>query len=176
MEEPNAKKDNLEVRQAWDDNAAYWDEYIGEGNDFVEVLCWPVMKALLNIRPGSRVLDIACGNGLTSRRLAELGYEVEAFDFSERMIEKAKVRTHAQVGKIRYHVIDGTDEKALLKLGADEFDGAFSNMALFDMAEIDPLFRALPNTKRRLCSCLAGTTETTACLPQTASSSVRTWI
>lgn len=87
MEESNVKNDNLESRQAWDDNAAYWDEYMGEGNDFVEVLCWPAINRLLNIPPGSRILDIACGNGLMSRRLAGLGFDVMAFDFSQTMID-----------------------------------------------------------------------------------------
>lgn len=143
MEESNAKKYNLEIRQAWDDNAAYWDEYMGEGNDFVEVLCWPAIKRLLNIPPGSRILDIACGNGLMSRRLAGLGFDVMAFDFSQTMIDKAVNRTPPQGGEIRYHVLDVTDKTALLELGEGEFDGALCNMALFDIAEIEPLFQSL---------------------------------
>jgi hypothetical protein len=30
-----------ETREAWEQNAAFWDERIGEGNDFVELLIWP---------------------------------------------------------------------------------------------------------------------------------------
>jgi hypothetical protein len=41
---------------------------MGEGNDFVEVLIWPATERLLDITSGDRVLDIACGNGLTSRQ------------------------------------------------------------------------------------------------------------
>ena len=130
MEEINIKKANLKTHQAWEDNADYWDEYMAEGNDFVNVLCWPAMQSLMDIPPGSRILDIACGNGLTSRRLAELGFEVDAFDFSEKMIEKAKQRTKTNVDKFRYHVIDATDEKALLELGKGKYEGAFSNIAL----------------------------------------------
>jgi len=148
MEEPNIKKDNHEARQAWDDNAAYWDEYMGEGNDFVEVLCWPAMKALLNIPPGSRVLDIACGNGLTSRRLAGSGFDVVAFDFSQTMIDKAIKRTSPKDSEIQYHVLDATDQAALLELGIGEFDAALCNMALFDIAEIEPLFQSLSSLLR----------------------------
>jgi 2-polyprenyl-3-methyl-5-hydroxy-6-metoxy-1,4-benzoquinol methylase len=143
MKENNITNANRETRQAWDDNAAYWDEYMGEGNDFVEVLCWPVMKQLLELQPGSRVLDIACGNGLTSRRLAKLGCNVVAFDFSKKMIEKAKEHPPPEVGEIRYHVLDATDQQALLELGEGDYDAALCNMALFDMAEIEPLFQAL---------------------------------
>ena len=42
-----------------------------------------------DLRPGQRVLDIACGNGLTSRKLAASGAQVTAFDISARMIELA---------------------------------------------------------------------------------------
>ena len=61
-------------------------------------------RASLSALPlsGQHVLDIAYGNGLTSRRLAALGAQVTAFD------------------------------------------SALSNMALFDMADREPLFGTLP--------------------------------
>jgi hypothetical protein len=44
---------------------------------------------------------------------------------------------------IDYGVVDATDREALLGLGAGAFDGALCNMALMDMAEIEPLMMAL---------------------------------
>jgi SAM-dependent methyltransferase len=41
--------------------------------------------------------------------------------------------------------MDATDEKALRGLGAAAFDAALCNMALFDVADIRPLARALPD-------------------------------
>ena len=134
---------NKETRRVWNHNAAYWDQRMGEGNDFVEVLTWPATERLLELRPGERVLDIACGNGLTSRRLAEMGARVVAFDFAEQMIAHARGRTTAHADRITYHVLDATDEAALLALGPGEFDAALCSMALFDMAKIKPLMRAL---------------------------------
>ena len=131
-------------RDAWEANAAIWDERMGEeGNDFLNVLCWPSLVSLLDIQPGHRYLDIACGNGLTSRRLAALGVQVTAFDFSSNLIERAKARENPG-GRIGYRVIDATDEQQLLSLGEDSFDAALSNMALFDMANIEVLFQTLP--------------------------------
>jgi SAM-dependent methyltransferase len=135
---------NLETRAAWNQNAAFWDQRMGEGNDFVEVLIWPATERLLAVREGERVLDIACGNGLSSRRLAALGTEVVAFDFSEEMIAHAQARTKTHTDRIQYLVLDATDEEALAALPEQGFDVAICNMALFDMAEIRPLFRALP--------------------------------
>jgi len=132
-------------RQAWEANAEVWDSRMGdEGNDFFNVLCWPILASFLDPQPGRHYLDIACGNGLTSRRLAALGVQVTAFDFSENLIEKANARENPN-SLIDYHVIDATNEQQLLSLGMHTFDAALSNMALFDMADIETLFRILPN-------------------------------
>src|SRR5512145_2367926 len=118
----NLKQANEETRAVWNRNAAFWDERMGEGNDFVEVLIWPATERLLQLRPGERVLDIACGNGLTTRRLAALGAEVVAFDFAEEMIAHARERTIQHRKRIHYTVLDATDEAALLTLGENQFD------------------------------------------------------
>ena len=135
---------NQFTRDAWEANADVWDSRMGEeGNDFFNVLCWPALASLLTPQLGRRYLDIACGNGLTSRRLAALGAQVTAFDFSANLIEKAKARKNPH-SLISYHVIDVTREEELLSLGEQVFDSALSNMALFDMADIETLFRILP--------------------------------
>jgi len=136
---------HLETHAAWETNAAFWDACIGEGNDFVDVLIWPATQRLLELQPGERVLDAGCGNGLYARRLAALGAEVVAFDFSAELIALARARAvdGEQAGSIAYHVLDATDEAALLALGAGSFDAAICQMALFDMAEIAPLMRAV---------------------------------
>ena len=142
------KKANEETRQAWNDNAGFWDERMGEGNDFVEVLIWPATMRLLGLKPGEHILDIACGNGLSSRRLAALGAKVTAFDFAAEMIDFARKRSSEQAGQIDYRVLDATDEVPLLALGPGQFDAAICNMALFDMAEIKPLLHALTSLLR----------------------------
>jgi 2-polyprenyl-3-methyl-5-hydroxy-6-metoxy-1,4-benzoquinol methylase len=135
---------NQFTRDAWEANAEVWDARMGdEGNDFFNVLCWPAMSSLLDPRLGQHILDIACGNGLTSRRLASLGAQVTAFDFSANLIEKAKSRPNLQ-SLISYHVIDATNEQQLLSLGEHKFHSALSNMALFDIADLEPFFRTLP--------------------------------
>ena len=72
MTSRDSRRANEETRDVWNHNADFWDERMGEGNDFVEVLIWPATERLLELRPGERVLDIACGNGLTSRRLGAM--------------------------------------------------------------------------------------------------------
>jgi 2-polyprenyl-3-methyl-5-hydroxy-6-metoxy-1,4-benzoquinol methylase len=139
---------NRATRSAWNDNAAYWDERMGEGNDFVDVLIWPAVLRLLAPRAGQKVLDIACGNGLTSRRLASVGVDVVAFDFAEEMIARARARTTCDPGWVEYHILDATNETDLSSLGSRSFDAALCNMALFDIADIRPLASALSRLLR----------------------------
>lgn len=137
-------KSNKITKDAWDANAEIWDSRMGdEGNDFFNILCWTPLASLLDPKPDSAILDIACGNGLTSRRLAALGAKVTAFDFSANLIEKAKERPNPE-NRISYHVVDATNKDQLLVLGEHKFDSALSNMALFDMADIEVLFKTLP--------------------------------
>ena len=136
---------NQMSRNAWDTNAEFWDARMGdEGNDFFRILQWPVIASFLDPKPADRILDAACGNGLTSRKLAKFGASVTAFDFSAELIDLAKSRSNPD-GLISYQVLDGTDENALVNGLSPHapFDSALCNMALFDMAEIKPLFRAL---------------------------------
>ena len=143
------KQANLETRQAWNTNATFWDERMGDtGNDFVNQLVWPAVQRLLDLRRGEAILDAGCGNGLYSRRLAEHGSRVVAFDFAEQLIDRARAYPAPQTANITYHVVDATDEAALLALGEQQFDAAISTMVLMDMAEIEPLFRALARLLR----------------------------
>ncbi|MGZ6346954.1 MAG: class I SAM-dependent methyltransferase [Anaerolineales bacterium] len=134
---------NNETREAWDTNAGFWDEKMGEGNDFVNLLQWPAILRLLQPQAGQNILDIATGNGLTARRLGALGASVTAFDFSPELISLARARSDG-FSSVNYRILDATDESALLSLGKGVFDSALCNMALFDMADIEPLFHVLP--------------------------------
>ena len=136
---------NRETQAIWDANAEIWDARMGdEGNDFFQILQWPAIVPFLEPQPADRILDAACGNGLTARKLAALGASVTAFDFSAELIRLAQGRLNPNE-RIRYHILDATDENALLETLSPEapFDSALSNMALFDIADIEPLFRVL---------------------------------
>ena len=143
--EKMAREDeNSRVLRAWNAIAAFWDKHMAEGNDFFNTLVWPAVEKLLQPAAGERLLDVACGNGLTSRRLAHAGARVTAFDFSEAMIGLARKHDAG----IDYRVLDATDRAALLELGIGAFDGALCNMAIMDMADIGPLMSALASLLR----------------------------
>jgi 2-polyprenyl-3-methyl-5-hydroxy-6-metoxy-1,4-benzoquinol methylase len=126
----------------WEANAAFWDERMGNGNSFQLQLIGPATERLLALRPDERVLEVACGNGVMARRLAELGARVLATDVSSTFIARARARSTAVGDRLEYYVVDATDEATLLALGAGAFDAIVCNMALMDMPRIEPLLRA----------------------------------
>jgi 2-polyprenyl-3-methyl-5-hydroxy-6-metoxy-1,4-benzoquinol methylase len=134
-------QENSQARSAWNTNAPYWDAHMADGNDFFRILIWPAVEKLLRPEPGKRILDVACGNGVASRRLAQCGAAVTAIDFSEELISLARNRNES--AQIDYRVLDATCRDELESLGAGTFDGALCNMALMDMSQTRPLMKAL---------------------------------
>jgi SAM-dependent methyltransferase len=130
-------------RRIWDANARWWDDRIGDGNDFQTLLIEPATERLLAVRAGDTILDVACGAGRFARRMAELGARVVAFDYSAEFVARARKRTPGDVA-VEYHVVDAAKAQALLSLGSDRFTKAVCTMALMDMPEIGPLFATLP--------------------------------
>jgi 2-polyprenyl-3-methyl-5-hydroxy-6-metoxy-1,4-benzoquinol methylase len=126
-------------RRIWNRNAQWWDDRIGDGNDFQTILIEPATERLLAVSHGDRVLDIACGAGRFARRMADLGARVVAIDDSASFIDRARQRT-AEAVQIEYHVLDAA---RLPSLGGILFDKAVCTMALMDMPEIKPMYSAL---------------------------------
>jgi SAM-dependent methyltransferase len=135
---------NEESRAIWNQNAAFWDNHMGdEGNDFHRELVAPSAERLLDLRPGESVLEIGCGAGLFARQMAQAGAHVVATDFSDVFLERAKARAGEYADRIEFRRVDAIDEAQLLSLGERCFDAAVSNMALMDMPVIEPLLAAL---------------------------------
>jgi 2-polyprenyl-3-methyl-5-hydroxy-6-metoxy-1,4-benzoquinol methylase len=138
----NSNPLNDEVRAIWDRNADFWDERMGEGNSFHNLLIEPAQLEFLNVAGGEVILDLACGNGQFARKLADLGAQIVAVDVSPRMIENAQARSTEYAGRVEFRVCDCNNQAQLLALGEARFDRIVSTMALMDMAEIEPLVSA----------------------------------
>jgi SAM-dependent methyltransferase len=136
---------NDEVKAIWNANAEFWDGRMGEGNAFHRTLIEPFQLKLLNLAPGQRILDIACGNGQFARKMAALGAQVTAVDFSDGMIEIARSKSGSA---IEYMVIDATRQDELARLPGG-FDAAVSTMALMDIEAVAPLAAQLPRLLKK---------------------------
>jgi SAM-dependent methyltransferase len=98
---------------------------------FVAELGAPVVE-LLAPRPGERILDLGCGDGALSERLAALGCAVVGVDAGPEMVAAARRRG------LDAHVADGQN----LRFAA-EFDAVFSNAALHWMRDADAVLRGV---------------------------------
>jgi 2-polyprenyl-3-methyl-5-hydroxy-6-metoxy-1,4-benzoquinol methylase len=130
-----------ENRRIWNHNARWWDDRIGDGNDFQTLLIEPATERLLAVQPGDAILDIACGAGRFARRMAELGARVVAFDQSDAFIARARERTATNT-PIDYHVLSAEEAEPTV-CGYGPFDKAVCTMAIMDMPEVRPLFALL---------------------------------
>lgn len=133
-----------ESQAIWNENAAYWDHFTGEGTAWHRHLIDPAVDRLLAVQAGEQVLDVACGNGYFARRLAQQGAFVTACDFSDEFLKHARARTSAHAERIAYRLLDATSPAELAALGDQVFDAVYCGMALHDMVTIDPLLAAVP--------------------------------
>ena len=79
-----------EVKRAWDDVAPAWTDFVRTGMDqYRDYVNNPAVFELLGDVQGSRVLDLACGEGYNSRILAKKGAIVVGVDFSPTMLRAA---------------------------------------------------------------------------------------
>jgi SAM-dependent methyltransferase len=131
-----------ENRRIWDVNARWWDDRIGDGNDFQTLLIEPATERLLDVRAGDMILDAACGAGRFARRMAHLGARVIAFDQSAEFIARARERI-SRDSPVEYHVVDAVNAEAVRSIGSNRFNKAVCTMAIMDMPEIGSLFKLL---------------------------------
>jgi trans-aconitate methyltransferase len=114
-----------------------WDPAVYARNArFVSDLGAPVLE-LLAPRPGERILDLGCGDGVLTKKLVDLGCEVVAVDSSLPQVEAAKA-----LG-LDAHVMDA--EALPFR---DEFDAVFSNAVLHWIRRADPMIAAVCRSLR----------------------------
>ncbi len=137
---------NDKVKDIWNTNAEFWDNRMGEGNSFHKTLIEPSQLKLLDIKPGQRILDVACGNGQFTRKMAGLGAKITAIDFSEKFISIAREKSSPDID---YRILDASSEADLNTLTGTPFDSIVCTMALMDMENIEILINYIPLILKR---------------------------
>ena len=132
-----------EAVEIWDEISEWWDSKIGDGNSAQDFLIEPTQERLLDIQPGERLLDIACGAGRFTRRMADKGAKVTAVDHAANFIQRARERSVGYEDSIEFHVGNAADADSLMALPGAPFDAAVCTMGLMDMAVVTPLAKSL---------------------------------
>ncbi len=110
-----------------------WDKAAGDYEDGWRAQLEPAQSLMLDLaalRPGERVLDVACGTGLVSFRIAhEVGADglVVGTDISGEMVGAARrIAAERNVGNVRFERFDAED----LSLDDEPFDVALCGLGL----------------------------------------------
>jgi trans-aconitate methyltransferase len=98
-----------------------WDpQRYDQGHAFVHKLAAGLVE-ILAPKAGDRILDLGCGTGALTRRIADAGAAVVGIDASPAMIEQARLNFPS----LEFEVVD-----ALSMQFTEPFDAIFSNAAL----------------------------------------------
>lgn len=89
---------------------------------------------LLNPQPGERILDLGCGSGELTQRIADCGAQVVGIDASATMLAKA----HTQFPQLELQQMDATDFSF-----SEPFDAIFSNAVLHWVPDYESAVRQM---------------------------------
>lgn len=133
---------------AWEGQAGWYDQLHGsEGANLYRDVLLPAVLRRLGAKPGQRVLDLGCGQGVLGRALAHLGVASLGVDASPALLEAARSRAGARES---YVLGDVRDLAALLP--GQAFDHAAAVMSLQDLDPVAPVLagvaRLLPPAGR----------------------------
>lgn len=107
-----------------DVSSSFWNKYLDEYWTF---------KILKKIVKGKKVLDLGCGSGIRTRKLAKLGAKVVGIDFSKTLIEIARKNNP----QIIFYI--GDIKKMPFK--NSEFDIVSSNLVLHYFKDLKPAYK-----------------------------------
>lgn len=117
----------------WPELAEWYDRKQGdEGDLWHRALLDPALFQFIGDVAGRRVLDVPCGNGHNTRRLARLGATVTGVDISEPLITRDIEREKREPLGIRYLAADAG---RMEMLESESFDLVISHMGLMDIPD-----------------------------------------
>ena len=116
----------------YDPIAAWYDEAIRRGGS-IHDLVLPALLELIGNTRGRKICDLACGQGVLARRLAEQGAKVVGVDLSLELLKIAQREEQSNPSGITYFQ---DDAQHLHSFADATFDGVVCNLALMDIANL----------------------------------------
>jgi ubiquinone/menaquinone biosynthesis C-methylase UbiE len=136
---PRAQPPNPKQVTHWGGVAQWYDNLVGdEGSEYQREVVLPGVVRLLALKSGESCVDVACGQGVLCRMLADRGVTTTGIDAAPELIAAARARNDAEAGvKIDYRVADARDLSFLPEAG---FDSAACVLAIQNINPIGPVF------------------------------------
>ena len=82
----------------------FFDDTVGVD---MSVVYQPFLK---HLKPGARILDAGCGSGRDIKTFSEMGFEVEAFDASAELVDRAKQLTGKHVEVMHFQEVTAVEQ------------------------------------------------------------------
>jgi ubiquinone/menaquinone biosynthesis C-methylase UbiE len=131
----------------WGEVADWYDDLVGEeGSEFHREIVLPGAVRLLAAKPGEKVLDIACGQGVLCRLLARQGVETTGIDAATDLIRIARDRNAQLPAEVKKPTYQTADVRDLSFLPEDQFNAAACLLAIQNINPIAPVFRSVART------------------------------
>lgn len=120
---------------SWGGVADWYSSYLETTEDsYQKQVILPNLLRILALKPGTKIIDIACGQGFFSREFAAAGAEVVASDLAQSLITHAKKLS----GKTVQYYVAPADNLNFTKSGL--FDAATIVLAIQNIKNIDGTF------------------------------------
>ena len=125
---------------SWDHLATWYDGWVGDaGSRYHRAIAIPVLLELLDPRPGERILDVGCGQGVLAQSIHRAAAEYVGVDASPRMVSVA-ARRHGRDGRF---VVGDARTLHTTSVGARPFDAATFLLSLQDMDDVGRVIRSV---------------------------------
>jgi 2-polyprenyl-3-methyl-5-hydroxy-6-metoxy-1,4-benzoquinol methylase len=136
----------LDDGPSWSDIAGWYDDLLTSGSGPHQTAVQSLLRLLPDVR-GATVLDVACGQGLATRTVAQAGAaHVVGTDQSDAMVDLARSHARSGNGADITYVVD--DAQQLLTFEDSAFDGVTCQLGLMDIPDLDATLRAIHRVLR----------------------------
>ena len=132
------------MQAAYDEIAEWYDQSVEAGNLLSATIVSHVLE-LAGDFAGQAICDLACGQGLLSRKIARHGANVVGIDLSGKLLEIARRYEAENPRGVRYVQEDAQN---FANMAGELFEGVVCNMALMDMPDLGAVFASVSRILR----------------------------
>lgn len=129
---------------SWSKVGKWYNKLVGaSGHYYHEHIILPKLKKLLPIKPGDKVLDLGCGQGVYARSLPK-GVDYLGLDLGKSLIEEAK-----KLDRDQAHAYRIADVTRALSISAHSFDHVVAILALQNMEHSEIAIKNAANALKK---------------------------